>query len=97
MTLEGTIINGVIVLDGGARLPEGERVRIELMEDDDIFPPPEPYDREKELAILRESIEDMNAGRGRPFEEVMAEIAARYNLPPLKMRSASEALHERST
>jgi hypothetical protein len=83
MTLEGTVVNGVIVLDGGARLPEGERVRIELA-DDDVAPPPEPYDREKELAILREALEDVKAGRSRPFEEVMAEIAARYNLPPLK-------------
>ena len=84
MTLEGTVINGVIVLDGGARLPESQRVRIELVDDDDLVPPPEPYDREKELAILRESLEDVKAGRTRPFEEVMAEIAARYNLPPLK-------------
>jgi len=81
MTLEGTVINGVIVLDNGARLPEGGRVRIELMEDDDFFPPPEPYDREKELAILRESIEDMKAGRGRPAREVLKEIAEKYNLP----------------
>ena len=28
MTLEGTVVNGVIVLDGGAQLPEGERVRV---------------------------------------------------------------------
>lgn len=81
MTLEGTVINGVIVLDGGARLPEGERVRIELADDDDIFPPPEPYDREKELAILRESIEDMKAGRGRPAREALKELAEKYNLP----------------
>jgi hypothetical protein len=83
MTLEGTVVNGVIVLDGGAQLPEGERVRIEVV-DDDLAPPPEPYDREKELAILREALEDVKAGRTRPFEEVMAEIAARYNLPPPK-------------
>jgi len=83
--LEGTVMNGVIVLDGGAQLPEGVRVRVELEDPDDLddlAPPMEPYDREKELAILRESIEDMKAGRTRPFEEVMAEIAARYNLPP---------------
>ena len=41
-----------------------------------------PYDRETELAILRQSIEDAKAGRSRPFEETMAEIAAKYNLPP---------------
>ena len=82
MTLEGTVINGVIVLNGGARLPEGERVRIEVM-DDDLAPPPEPYDREKELAILREALEDVKAGRGTPFEEFMAKLAAEFQLPPL--------------
>jgi hypothetical protein len=82
MMLEGTVVNGVVVLDGGAQFPEGARVLVELADADDLAPPLEPYDREKELAILRESIEDMKAGRTRPFEEVMAEIAARYNLPP---------------
>jgi len=83
MTLEGTVMNGVIVLDGGARLPEGERVRVEVVDDDDLFPPPDPYDREKELAILREALEDVKAGRGTPFEEFMAKLAAEYKLPPL--------------
>ena len=48
MTLEGTVVNGLIVLDAGAKLPEGARVRVELAEDgdDDLCPPTEPYDRE---------------------------------------------------
>ena len=83
MALEGTVVNGVIVLDGGARLPEGERVRVEIMDDDDVAPPPEPYDREKELAILREALEDVKAGRGTPFEEFMTKLAAEYKLPSL--------------
>lgn len=86
MKLEGTVRNGVIVLDDGVWLEEGERVRIEVMGDDgddDFYPPPEPYDREKELAILREALEDVKAGRGMPFEEFMAELAAKHNLPPL--------------
>lgn len=78
MALEGTMVNGVIVLDGGAQLPEGVRVRVEVADPDDLAPPPEPTDRDKELAILRESLEDAKAGRTRPFEEVMAEIATRY-------------------
>jgi hypothetical protein len=41
---------------------------------------PQP-DREAELAILRESIEDMKAGRVRPAREVLREIAIRNNLP----------------
>jgi len=87
VTVAGTVVNGVIVLDNGSELPEGARVRVELAEPadlDDIGPPPEPYDRAKELALLREAIDDVRAGRSRPFEEVMAEIAARHNLPPLK-------------
>ena len=86
MMLEGTVINGVIVLDAGTKLPEGARVGVEPAdddEDDDCFPPPEPYDREKELAILRESLEDVKAGRGEPFEEFMAKLAAEFNLPPV--------------
>jgi hypothetical protein len=82
MTLEGTMVNGVIVLDGGAQLPEGARVRVEVTDPEDLVPPPEAVDREKELGILRESLQDAEAGRTRPFEEVMAEIAVRYKLPP---------------
>jgi hypothetical protein len=50
-------------------------------EADDIGPPPEPYDREKELALLRESLEDVKAGRTRPAREVLKEVALRHNLP----------------
>jgi hypothetical protein len=83
MALEGTVVNGMVVLDTGTQLPEGARVRVELAgEDDDLFPPPEPYDRDKELAILREALEDVKADRGMPFEEFMASLAAEHNLPP---------------
>ena len=81
MTLEGTVVNGVIVLDGGAQQPEGERVRIEVVDDDDLAPPPEPYDREKELAILREALEDVKAGRGTPAREFLKKLADEFNLP----------------
>ena len=40
-----------------------------------------PYDRQVERALLKESIEDMKAGRGRPARLVLKEIAERYNLP----------------
>lgn len=80
---EGTVVNGVIVLDGGARLPEGARVHVEVADADDPVPPAEPYDREKELAILREALEDVRAGRGMPFEQFMAELAAKHRLPSL--------------
>ena len=81
--LEGTVVNGVIVLEGGVRLPDGARVRVEVEDPDDLAPPPEPYDREKELAILRESLEEVRAGRGMPFEEFMAKLAEEYQLPPV--------------
>ena len=80
MTLEGTVINGLIVLDTGTQLPEGVRVRVELA-DDDLFPPPEPYDREKELAILRQSLEDVKAGRTTPARQALADLARKYKLP----------------
>lgn len=41
-------------------------MRVELTDDDDLAPP-EPYDREKELANLRQALEDVKAG-GRPPE-----------------------------
>lgn len=81
MTLEGAVVNGVIVLDAGTQLPEGARVCVELAEDDDLFPPPEPYDREKELAILRESLEDVKAGRTTPARQALADLAQKYGIP----------------
>jgi hypothetical protein len=81
MTLDGTVVNGVIILDGGARLPEGARVRVEVADLDDLAPPPEPYDRENELAILRAALEDVRAGRGVPAREALKELAEKHNLP----------------
>jgi hypothetical protein len=40
--LEGIVLNGVIVLEGGVTLPEGARVRVEVEDPDDLAPPPEP-------------------------------------------------------
>jgi hypothetical protein len=80
VTLEGTVVNGVIVLAGGARLPEGARVQVALADPDDPAPPPEPYDRATELAILRDALEDVRAGRGMPFDEFMAQLAAQDHL-----------------
>jgi len=83
MPLEGTVLNGVIVLEGAVKLPEGARVLVELAapDDDDLAPPPERYDREQELAILREAIEDAKAGRGVPAREFMKQLAQEHNLP----------------
>ncbi len=68
----------------GRNSSEGMRVRVEPAEDDiddSLFPPPEPYDREKELAILRESIEDAKAGRGMEAREFLKKLAQELNLP----------------
>jgi hypothetical protein len=76
MTLEGTVVNGVIVPDGGATLPEGSRVRIEVSES------LAPHDREKELTLLRERIAEMQTGSpGIPLREAMARLTTELNLP----------------
>jgi plasmid stabilization system protein ParE len=81
MTISGTFVNGVIVLEHGMQLPEGARVRVELTEPDAVEPPQEPYDRGKEVALLRESLEDVKAGRAEPFEEFMTRLAKEFDLP----------------
>jgi hypothetical protein len=48
---------------------------------DDLAPPPEPYDRAKELAILRESLEDAKAGRTIPARQALADLARKHGLP----------------
>ena len=92
MELEGTVIDGAVIPDSGLRLPEGARVRFELVDEDDIdlidatLPDDHPdatYDRVKELAILRESIAEMKAGGGRPWREVMEELSLKHGLDPL--------------
>jgi len=83
MSVEGVIVNGKLEFDRPLPFPEGSRVRVGLVSEFNVEFPFEPYDREKELALLRESIEDMKAGRGQPLEDVMAEISEEFNLPPV--------------
>jgi len=85
MAFEGTVLNGVVVLDGGPRLPEGTRVRVDLeMDDDDIGPPPSEETYEEHLAFLRESIAEAKAGVGGvEARQFLKEIAIKYNLPLL--------------
>ena len=82
MALEGTVLNGVVVLDGNPQLPDGTRVRVEL---EDVFEYPHPlapHDREKEEALLRERLATMQSGeKGIPVDKAMARIAAELNLP----------------
>jgi hypothetical protein len=81
MTLDGTVVNGVIILDGGTQLPEGSRVRVEVADPDDLAPPSDPYDRDMELKTLREALEDIQAGRGVPAREFLKELAEKHGLP----------------
>ena len=84
MELEGTVVNGVIVLDGNPPLPEGVRVRVEVEdEEDDIrIPALEPGTREEELAILREAYEEAKAGIGGvEARQFLKELAIKHNLP----------------
>lgn len=78
MTLDGTVVNGVVVLDGNVALPEGSRVRVDCERFE--YPHPlAPYDLEKELALLRASHESLEAGEiGIPLEEFSSQLAREF-------------------
>ncbi len=84
MSLEGTIVNGAIQLDGNPDLPEGRRVRIEFEDaeewDEQPHPSPVQESYEQHLAYLRESIAEARAGRTRPAREVLKELAIKHGL-----------------
>ncbi len=80
MVIAGTIRNGQVQLDHPADLPDGARVTL-LHEEEYEYPHPmAPYDRDKEIALLQESIQQMMDGRARPFDEVMTHLAAKYDV-----------------
>ena len=82
MTIEGTVINGVIVLDGSPQLPEGKRVVVDLEGDDFGPPPPSTETYAEHIASLRQSLADIDAGiKGIPLDEAMEKIAIEFNLP----------------
>lgn len=81
MTIEGTVINGVIVLDGSPQLPEGKRVIVDLEGDDFGPPPPSTETYAEHLELLRKSLAMMDAGeQGMPLEEFAAELKAEFGL-----------------
>ena len=85
MSLEGTIVNGAIRLDGNPPLPEGVRVRVEFEDVDefeDVSPPPAEESYDQHLQVLRESIEEARTGQTRPAREVLKELAIKYGLTP---------------
>ncbi len=86
MILEGTIRNGRVELDEPLDWREGTRVTVEVSTvDDEVLEYPHPmapYDREKELALLRAAYADVKAGvPGMPLEEAMNRIALECGLP----------------
>lgn len=75
MALYGTVVNGVVVIDGPP-LPEGTRVWVGLEEDDYPLPPHEET-HEQFLQSLRDSIADAEAGKpGLTVDEAMAAVDA---------------------
>jgi hypothetical protein len=87
MTLEGKILNGRVELDAPADWPDGTRVTVEVAAPDEVFEYPHPlapYDREKEIALLRERYAEVQAGvPGMTPEEAWASIVRECNLPPV--------------
>lgn len=87
MTLDGTVVNGVVVLEEGARVPEGTRVRVDIVSGFEHFEYPHPmapYDREKEIALLQASHDAWKAGdRGQTLAEFAEEFKRDYDLPTM--------------
>ena len=97
MTITGTVVNGAVVPDGGAKLSEGARmvmapadeVDLEQWPDlaDETFPPDHPmapYNREAEIAILKESIESVRNGEVCvPLRQAFEELSQKHGLGPL--------------
>jgi len=82
--ITGTVVNGAVILDTGTRLPEGARVNLELIEELPADHPMAPYDRETELAILRESLESVESGEvGFPLREAFEILSRKHDLNPL--------------
>ena len=83
MPITGTVQNGRVEFDEPVTWPDGSKVTLQL-DEDELFEYPHPmapYDREKELELLKESIEDMKAGRVMPVEEAMRRISIELGLP----------------
>ncbi len=83
MAITGTVLNGRVEFDQLVMWPDGSKVKLQL-DEDEVFEYPHPmapYDREKEIELIRESVEDMRAGRVIPFEVAMRELAIKHKLP----------------
>ena len=84
MMCEGTVVNGVVVLDGDAPLPKRCAYGWRMEEDhfDDVSPPPITETHEEHLAILRQSIGEAQAGAGGiEARQFLKDLAKKHNLP----------------
>lgn len=87
----GTIVNGVVVLDTPAKLPEGSRVRVELDDEAAVWEQlagmsPERETYEEHLEKLRQSIAEGKAGVTQSASEALAEISAELGLDEPELR-----------
>ncbi|HEY3789983.1 MAG TPA: hypothetical protein VGL71_14080 [Urbifossiella sp.] len=97
MTIIGAVGNGAVIPDAGTHLPEGARMNLTFANEDELddrpnltgetFPsdhPMTPYNREVEIAILKESIESVRNGEiCIPFRQAFEELSQKYGLGPL--------------
>jgi hypothetical protein len=95
--ITGTVVDGAVVPDAGVKLPEGARMVMALADEADDWDlsseeleslPPDhpmaPYNREVEIAILKQSIAETQAGDpGRPLREVFEELSRKHGLGPM--------------
>lgn len=83
MPITGIVLNGRVEFDEPVTWPDGSKVTLQL-DEDEVFEYPHPmapYDREKELELLKESVADMKAGRVIDFHVAMRELAIKHHLP----------------
>ncbi len=69
-SIDGIVVNGEIVLQSSQKLPEGARVRVELIRSVAIAP------KSTAMAILEEAVEHRKTFGGRSKEEIDADLAA---------------------
>ena len=96
MTITGTVVNGAVIPDAGTQFPEGARVHMALVDEceeewpdftDETFPPDHPmapFNRELEIAILKESLESVKNGEVCiPLRQAFEEISKKHGLGPM--------------
>jgi hypothetical protein len=83
--MTGTVVEGRIVPDEGAQLREGAKYHL-LPADENLPPdhPMAPFNLEREVAMIRESIE--SGERGVPHRQVFEELYREHGLGPLPPR-----------